>query len=258
MDKKISLVLSSIRPKLWKRFLESLVPNEIGLEVIFVGDRLPEANEMSLELANFSERFPHVTYKNIYSKVKPAQCYEIGFREATGELVHWTCDEAIYTSNALEQQYYFHKSFVTTNLVTGMSCIENGHKTSDFHHIGDNTTPRMMVYGFIDREYLYQLGGYDRRFITGQAENDICMRVLANGGQTAICEEARVTNNHEVDGIHGSESKFRKWHPDSRKFLEDCWFVKPNVMAKKRQIPFEPFEDKDIRTKSQEPCGEWV
>ena len=101
---QVSLVMSSIRPWLWKRLMTSLVENDINIEVIFVGDCLPTED--------YSFIGDNISYEFIYSRVKPAQCYEIGFRAAQGEIVHWTADEAIYSPHALDIQYNFHSTTV--------------------------------------------------------------------------------------------------------------------------------------------------
>ena len=85
MEKEIhvSLVASAVRTTVWQPFWDSLKGNNINYEVIFVGNRAP----------NFPlpENFRH-----IYANVKPAQCYEIGFRAARGEVIAWTADDADY------------------------------------------------------------------------------------------------------------------------------------------------------------------
>jgi len=239
---KITLVASSIRPYLWKAFMEFLKPNTIDYEVIFVGD---VKNPIELPKMRF-----------IQTKVKPAQCYEVGFRAATSELISWTADEAIYHDNALDKMYEFYKSFNSKKLVTGFTIYENNgiclSKTSDTHYLDKPDSPRMMCLGVIDREYFRSLGGYDKYFITGQAENDVCMRVLEDGGKCIICDKAMATINHN----HDDSSKFRKWYKESRQRLNDAWFI-DGVWTSTRVRPFTPFDDENIITISQEPKGEW-
>ena len=59
-----------------------------------------------------------------------------------------------------------------------------------------------------------QLGGYDRRFITGQAENDLIMRVYEAGGKVELCKEAIVYIEHNK--AHNEDTKIRKWYKESR------------------------------------------
>ncbi len=249
---QISLVASSIRPRLWLTMFDSLKDNKLNWELIVVGDVKPD-----YPLAD--------NIKYIYSKVKPAQCYEIGFRQARGELIHWTADEAVYDYekfDSLDTMYKYYKSFNDYKVITAFTVMEdNGDSfsiTSSSHRIGDKTTPRVACFGCISRKFMSELSGYDYRFITGQAENDLCMRALKVGGRIKFCKEALVAVFHpNAHADNQIDSKFRKWYKDSRAFLDKCWFEVPNVVAKKRLIPFEPFENLDILTISQGPKGEW-
>lgn len=245
-----SIVMSSIRPNLWKSVLISLIHNNINIEVIFVGDKILDKN---IILSS------NIKYTHIVSSVKPSQAYEIGFREAKGELIHWSADEAIYEPNSIDKMYEFYKSFDEHKLITGFTVKENNGKTfsitSNGHFIGDSTTPRMACFGVINKIFMKELGGYDRRFITGQGENDLCLRCYKSGGRIEFNPETIVSVYHTK--IDHKLSLFRKWYPQSRKFLEDCWFTAPNVIAKERLIPFEPFKDKNILTECQEPKGSW-
>ena len=245
--KNISLVASSIRPNLWKGFMNSLKGNEIDYEVIFVGDVKPD-----FELPNM---------KYIYSPVKPAQCYEIGFRKAEGELVSWTSDEAMYSIKALDNIYKFHKSQSELKLVSGFTVFENNgtgiSETSSGHRLATPDSPRMMCFGVIDRLYFRSLGGYDKYFITGQAENDVCMRVYFEDGTCKLCLDAIVTVNHTIAHKDDfSDSKFRKWYPQSRDRLNEMWFI-DGVWCPTPCRPFVPFDDDNLLTESQGPKGEW-
>ena len=98
MEIKISLVASANRVEWWKRFYDSCTGNTIPWEVIFVGDKKP--------IHDFPSNFKH-----IYATCKPAQCYQIGFWAAQGELISWTADDADYNypplkcPNSLDKAY---------------------------------------------------------------------------------------------------------------------------------------------------------
>lgn len=239
---KITLVASAIRTQRWMKFYDSLKENRIKYEIVFVGDVRPNF----LLPSNF---------KYIYSPVKPAQCYEIAMRESEGELVHLTSDDAVYAPKALDVIYDYYKSLNTNKLVVGFNCIENGSPTSNGHTIGVKGTPIMYPFPVINRQYLKDLGGYDHRFIVGQGENDLIMRIYEDGGIGRLCKGATIFVEHSQS--HDENTKIRKWYPESRNFLEKCWFINGNV-SNKRLIPFEPFTNENtLRVSSTNPKGEW-
>src|SRR3990167_10199421 len=133
----ISLVASAIKTNLWNDFMKSLESNSIDYEVIFVGDVKPECDIPKL--------------KWIYSKVKPAQCYQIGYNIAQGELISWTADDAIYSNRALDIIYDFHKKQNEDKLITGFTVYENNgstlSKTSDGHRLSTYNSPQMICFG---------------------------------------------------------------------------------------------------------------
>lgn len=278
MDIQISLVASANRVQWWERFYNSLKGNKINWEVIFVGDTPP--------LRPMPENF-----KWIEATVKPAQCYELGFRAAKGELLHWTADDAdyIYENNFdnLDRAYNAYKRVEAQynndrKTVIAMRPIEDGSlKVWDFHHLfgGWHNTPVMAPFALVNREKFHELGGYDRRFVSGQSENDVVMRFYEIGGRCEIVMDAFLyVHHHEVHPRNPKDNRFREWYKTDRQFLEECWIVggygwyekygqwaadeeaQKNVrVAEKRQLPVERFEDTDdICFKTQGPTGRWV
>lgn len=260
MTPKISLVASAIRPQVWKSFFNSLKGNKYPIEVVFVGNVKPD--------------FPLPDFVNyIYSTVKPAQCYEIGFRAAKGELVGWTADDAVYDyqqPNNLDILYDFYKSFNTTNIVVGQRPIEDKRDVYKNHYFfgKQEHTDYMLPFGFMDRKYFHELGGYDKHFICGQSENDFLKRVYEKGGRGEICLNSFVSVDHTGihDWQHTIKKGFRHWYPQDRERLENCWVeqgygyydrTKTGTISKTRLRPVEPFEDKDILTITQGPVGSW-
>ena len=288
---QVSLVASANRPVLrggfqnWVRFLNSLKENTINYEVIFVGDVKPSFNML---------KYPE--FKHIYATVKPAQAYEIGFRHAKGELVHWTADDADYnhpTRNcptALDIAYERWVSMERTygnkkDSVVAMRPIEDGGDVFKFHHFfgGWEETAVMAPFGLVSREKFHELGGYDSRFVSGQSENDVVMRFLEIGGHVDVCMEAFLYVHHRqvhprtLDGSR-EDNKFREWYNTDRLVLENQWVIGGhgfyeklnaegnNALARKtvqisptRLSPVERFEDKDICTITQGKYkGRWA
>jgi hypothetical protein len=286
MDIQVSLVASADRPVVqngfrnWERFVNSLKGNKINYEVVFVGN------------TPCPYMLPH-KFRWIKANVKPAQCYEIGFREAKGELIHWTADDADYVcknpdtgqiqNNNLDRAYNKWKEVEAQygndkKTVIAMRPIEDGGDVWSFHHFfgGWQHTPVMAPFGLIHREWFVKdLGGYDRRFVSGQSENDVVMRAYEAGGRVAICMDAMVYVHHRQ--VHPRDprtrkeaNKFRDWYNTDREILERCWIPAGygaykdrsagdmNVeISKKRLLPVERFEDLHITTQTQGPKGIW-
>ena len=121
-DIKVSIIASSIRTHWWTCFLTSLKSNTVKYEVIFVGSVKP-----TFDIALYPE------LKHIYTTVKPAQAYEIGFRQAQGELIHWSADDAEYDPHALD---YVYDSYTFKNdykLMIALSTFENGRDWTSHH-----------------------------------------------------------------------------------------------------------------------------
>lgn len=292
MEKPIvSLVASANRVEWWPRFLNSLKENTIPYEVVFVGNVRPPQETLN--------QFPELKY--IYTTVKPAQCYEIGFRAAQGELVAWTADDASYNyrgqhgdcPDPLNRAYkYWQKMEEKHNhdkkSVVAFRPIEDGGDVWNFHHFfgGWPHTPIMAPFALINRDYFVNhLGGYDRRFVSGQSENDVIMRVFEDGGRVEVDKDALLYVHHRQvhprDPNTGKEdNKFRKWYNTDRDVLESFWveggrgwYEKLNVMppgpekeaaqravpiASKRLLPLERFDDTDILTVTQGLKGHWL
>jgi hypothetical protein len=226
-DIKISIVAASIRPQLWNHMSESLVSNRIGYEVIMVGPNPGVA----------PPRFRHILID-----VKPAQCYEAGFRNATGELVTWSADDACYTLRALDNAYNFWKSFQDEKTVVAFRTIEDGIDLTEEHRLiyKDRETPRLAPFGLMSRQLLLDLGGYDRRFIGGQSENDLVMRVYESGGKVEVCPNASVRVDHSGGHLPVTMSAVRSSYSRDRELLERLWTDGKGI-RKSRLNPVERF-----------------
>lgn len=286
MSIQISLVASANRVEWWDRFYGSLTKNTINWEVIFVGN-VPPVNPMP---DNF--RWIHAT-------CKPAQCYAIGFWAARGELVGWTADDADYndpslncpnsldiaydTYKKMEAQYGDKKSAVAMN-----PCEDGGFPQLHFHRFfgGWQHTPTMAPFALINTDYFVNtLKGYDRRFVSGQSENDVLMRVFEDGGRLQVDLDAKLYVHHRQvhrrDPATGREKNdFRAWYNTDREVLEQAWVVgghgfyeRYNAMkegpikeeakhsvpiSKTRLLVHEPFENTpDVCTVTQGLKGHW-
>ena len=267
-DIQVSLVASANRFQWWMRFYNSLKGNKLNWEVVFVGDKRPDFT------------LPD-NFKYVHATVKPAQCYQIGFWEAEGELISWTADDADYNHptrncpNSLDIAYEAWKKLEEENgndkkSIIAFRPIEDGGDVYRFHHFfgGWDHTPTMAPFGLLHRDYFVNtLGGYDADFVSGQSENDVVMRVLEDGGRVEICMDAFLYVHHRQvhprtrDGSR-EDNKFRDWYKTDRKVLEDCWipagygnYEKDNKnveISKKRLRPVKRFEKtNDVTTVTQ-------
>lgn len=266
----VSIVASANRVKFWERFYRSLESNKCRWEVIFVGDTAPITTLPS-------------NFRWIEATVKPAQCYEIGFRAAKGETIHWSADDADYRyannhdniDRAWSHYLRFKQQFNDDKTVIAMRPIEDGGDVYDFHHFfgGWHHTPIMAPFALISSRFLNkELGGYDNRFVSGQSENDVIMRVFEAGGRVELCMDCYLYVHHrEVHPQAAGENKFRQFYDVDRKFLEDAWVVggygaykdsssgnKQVSISKTRLLPLQPFiETPDWHFVTQGEKGRW-
>lgn len=263
MKPKISLCAAAARPRFWKRFYDSLAGNKVEVEVIFVGPNRPD-----FELpANFVFA---------QSNVKPCQAYSHAINIARGELIGWTADDVIYNGpiaacpNALDliweaymrakEEYGDNKTILSQVTIEDYGMRWNRQRALNFwrsHHFfnGNMTTPMMAPIGFISKEFFNQLGGYDRSFVCGQSENDICMRAYEVGGRVLGVEDSIVEIKHR-EAHMTDRYNFSKGYGQDRTFLQACW-TENGKMVTKRRIPVQPFDQATILGSNQGPSGRW-
>lgn len=244
----ISLIASSIRPNLWSAFCGSLVGNHTPYEILFIGD-------IKTKDLNLPQNVVVVP-----TRVKPSQCYEIGFRHATGDLIHWTADDAEYEPKALDKMVEVWNQVRNPKAILAFQTIEDKKDCTEWHHLigGRKDTPVMAPFGIMSKEFMKELGGYDRRFLAGQSENDLVMRALVAGGKV-IQTPIKVYVEHNAKH-GGGKSIFRAGpngcYPHDRKILEDSWLIGSNV-SPVRLDPFEPFFDEGLQETTQSYKGKW-
>jgi hypothetical protein len=241
-DIQFSICASALRPKQWEATYNSLKQNDLKWELIYVGPNPP--------LVQLPDNFKYIS-----SKTKPSQCYQIAFNEAKGELINWTADDSIYPPNALDKVYEFFKMFNNRKLVVAFRTVEDGRDITEFHRLRgkDPNAPRMAPFGVMNREFFNELGGYDRRFICGQSENDVVMRAYEAGGQLEIAPVPVIVNHKEAHHDTVFRSGFYK---EDRKVLENSWIL-DGIIQQKRLDAFEPFSKENILTETQSQRGIW-
>lgn len=231
----ISLCASAIRVNDWLSFYKSTQENNCKVEVVFVGDVIPDFD------------LP-VNFRFIYAPVKPVQCWEASLREGSGRYVSLTADDAEYTPGSLDKMVKFMDSRFNNKVVGAFQTIENGHLiTSDHKYKGKLMAPFFVF----NRWYYDYIGGADKRFIGGMFENDIIMRVHEDGGKVEICEDAYVSVDHLKK--HNGTSPQNEFHFQySFPLFESLW-----VDANKRKDALQPFNKKDLTRITQGEKGNW-
>lgn len=266
----ISLFMSAARPKFWKRMYKSLMGNKCSWEIVAIGP-----NEPDFELP--------INFRYYKCNFKPTQCYAAAAYFSTGELIGWTADDAVYDNKSLDCIWNKYTNYIETfkcesKKIFIQKTIENGKDVTEEHYLFRHCkdTPRMAPMAFMNREWFNRIGGYDRNFVSGQAENDIVMRAFQDGGEIYKYAYSKAYLNHEeVHGgfinkvkYHLGKNSFRTGYENDRRYLEECWIkegfgtydektLKHGIVSPTRLLSHQPFNYENILTVAQGPQGRW-
>jgi len=234
---KVSMFGSSIRPHLYEAMFKSLEGTSVEFEIVFGGPCTKEEIEPFLEKYKF--------FKYIYTKnVKPSQIYEITRRNCIGETVIWIADDCEFPNDVVGKVYHFYKANCTRKDVVCIQTRENYGSwqvcdiTQHKFFAASAKAPKMAPIGMMNREYFQELGGIDRRYICGQWDNELMMRVYCDGGKLYHFSEATIDldhlNKHDKRwGISG-ERPFGQGYKHDRDILEGSW-------GRRGQMKYEEF-----------------
>jgi hypothetical protein len=239
----ISLFGSSYRPENWMNLYRSIGENDVRFEIIFVGP-----NEPDFELQ------PNIKF--IKSFVKPSQCFEIAARNTAADLIMNMPDDVEFkTERPLDRLYCIYKSHNNEKLIVSCRYKLDGEDFSDeCHHffVGDRSSPILSLSGLLSKRLYREVGGVDRNFLTVMADNDITMRVHANGGEVILSDV--YLEEYKRKG-RGSQLCEEYWNHE-RGLLLDLWVVDGKLQSE-RVRSVEPFSDSKIVEVSQGPRGRW-
>lgn len=274
---KVSLFASAVRPKLWDSFFNSLENTSVRYEVIFAGN-VPAMKDYNY----FSGRnFRYIKTKNI----KPAQCYEVARIYCKGETVIWVADDCEFPDDVVGKAYNYWKSKQNEKLILSIQTRESGYNLPVGQLFDMNMhrffgyrvqTPLMAPLGLMSREFLNYLGGIDRRYTSGQYENDIVMRAYNEGATVEVFgdKDCFIDIDHLGKSLAIGESKtqadflnrpFAKGYDHDRKVLEGSWvdpqrygYLRKDEQGRFiRNDEFEPFLVHGLLEASQGPKGIW-
>lgn len=258
----VSIFASAVRPKLWKSCFDSFEGTSCDFEIVFSGFNTEE------EIEPFKE-YPFFKYIHT-GRIKPAQNYQVSLNHCTKETVVWFCDDAECPNDVIGKAYNYWKSQNNEKLILSIQTKESGYNlpegklfNMDNHRFFGykKDSPLMAPLGMMSRLYLEKLGGIDRRYICGQYENSTVMQAYADGGKVEIFgdKDCYIDIDHLGKSYLIGESKtqneflkrpFAKGYASDRKVLENSW-ARGDLAVMIRRDKFEPFEDKDLYTKSQ-------
>lgn len=274
---KVSIIASSVRHWIWCEFMESLKENNIVPQVSFAG------NLDHYQTRYYVNKYPNLQY--VHTPTKPAQCYQIAFLYADFDsLILWAADDCEFEPGLIDKVVKFYQDLNNPKAIVSIRTNENNkdyganiHRLLEFNV----NTPLMAPLALVSQRYIAEMGGFDRRFVSGQWENDFCMRAYANGG-TVVAYDPGPTITIDHNKKHGNSTKFWSGYRGDRKILEDIWvkggyknpspYVKVTFadgteipvfkildnreVLKNPQLPFEPYDDdKNILLENQGPCG---
>lgn len=245
MKPLVSICSSACRVKDWKAFADSLKTTGVPYEIVFVGPYEP------------IEAMPD-NFRFIKTEVKPCQCYHISYLKAKGDIIVSTADDVEYQPGAINRIFEFMMQRNNKMLMGGFRQIEDGRDSTLGHIMRNQSGGKQLMSPFpvFFRETYFSLGGYDRRFITGQMENDFTIRLLSQGGKVEICMDAVIHVKHEEK--HKNASAFRALYEQDRAVFESIWFDDNRDFMKAPRSELQPFENtEDLLVKSQGTRGEW-
>ena len=254
------------------------IKTNLDMEIIFVGpvnifaknnNPTPPMNELG---------GPPIPYKFITTPVKPVQCQQIGAIKSTGETMGLIPDDCKFSPYAWDKLYTIYKESNDYKTIATMSWFEfhKSHKkwseqkrslvwnTFDLSAKPDaslwRNTTRTTIFNIpipgsciISRQFFFELGGYDRGFITRNAVREIYLRAGINGATVKYCDDARVFEGQMYNIIYS---------PGKRNYIEDNirygqkWKLKDGKLIRTGDDLL--FECNDtILTYSQGPKGDW-
>ena len=262
---KISVFAASIRPHLWKELFDSLKTNDLPFEVVFAGNLPSEAVQAHSPTFEKADQFFHYIPTG---NIKPAQVAEIARMHCEGELLHWTADDAVYSPHLLDFAWEFWSKMNGYKIILSCQTIEDGNflplERHRFFWKAQNT-PQMAPLGFMSSILWDELGGIDRRYVSGQWDNDLVMRALNEDGEVVqFVDKGEISLDHRRKH-GGNQGTFRSGYPVDRTVLEGAWapmgiaFDISKPPFKRYDAGFEPFDRTapDFTTKSQSNKGQW-
>lgn len=239
----ISIFASAHRPRNWMNLYDSIGENDVSFELVFVGPNRPQ-----YPLPN--------NFRFIESNVKPAQCFEIAYRNSVADLIMPIADDCEFmTQRPLDRLYKCYQASNTSKtMVSCRYCLDGVKQPLDYHryNTADANSPLMPLAPLMTKKDIQHIGGIDKNFIAVFWDLDVIMRFLAIGGEVVFSD---VFLNEDKGRSEGSVLCSEFWQHD-RRLLESLWTCDGKILQE-RSKPVESYSEYRILTHSQGPRGRW-
>jgi hypothetical protein len=247
MKYDLSYCASAIKVQNWDMIYDNIINQNKGrIQIVFVGPRAPDHE--------IGEHF-----KFIQTNVKPAQCYEIAFRNSDADLIFIDGnDDTIVRGNhpidRLIDEYYAKNDPMQSFSAVFTPSVHPPMPSANVMFYGEPNTP-LAGFCVLHHSMIKQLGGLDKKFVAICSCLDLMMRFYAIGGSLTILHD--VLFNADLPDLSHGTALYGEFVNTDRAFFNSLWHDNERWTLN-RQAPFEPFEDDNILTVSQGNKGRWM
>lgn len=257
IKRKISIISSAIRTDLWPQFIDSFKKNKCEYEIIFVGPIKPNFN-----LPNFC--------KYIKANVKPPQCWEIGLRNASNELILIMADDTFFVNNlALDNLLEIWERHNKNNklIISNKYSIENDLFDEDafkiritntekpiFAKLKNGSDIKIPFQPLFHKNLIKEIGGLDNRFVITCWEIDIFLN--------AIIRNYRIIDSNEIidEKRFGTttSTNLGDYSTKDFKMLFELWFDDQGYILSQRSENIKYYDQQKIFSITQGNKGKWI
>ena len=238
MNKPVfSIVAPAIKKQFYDGFYESISKGNITpFEIIFVGDNEP------------IKIMPDNLYY-IYTKVKPAQCFEIAARQAQGEYLIPIADDILFSEEFLNNMHSNILKYDRNKYFIGCKYSRNDRLLEEIQYYDpfDHTSERIAMAPALRSDIWKKLGGMDKRFVYAWADIDMQFRFKEYGLELILSDI--IVN--EFDTPNKKKRLFKHTGEQGKELIDKFWQDKNGSISNKRFSEVETFDDKDILKISQ-------
>ena len=238
----ISIFGSSARPQLWHRLLKSLENEPIPFEIVYAGPALINSDSIGI--------------KYYHSYFKPVQCMQYSAIKAKGEYLLHVVDDLIFKGDMpltnLLNQYNSFKSSITNEVILSTKLMREGVAFDDknYYLFPNDYDSFIPISIFLKKSHFFNLGGYDKSFITCMADADLIYR-----SKNLYETKFYFSNTYvEEDKSATKVTLFDIYGKRDLELLISFWFDNKKFVNNLRP-KFKPFQR--IFLKRNEPNGIW-
>jgi len=243
----VSIVSSAYRPRNWMALYKSIGKNTtVDFEIIFVGPNAPD-----YELPR--------NFRFIKSMVKPCQCKVIAHRNAIGDFVMLMGDDTILRGKSpLDTLYKLFNDQDNEKMIVSCRYMLNGKLQPKHTHKWDKSlvetgAPYFPSSGIMKRKIYNEMGGTDKNFIGIMCDLELSMRIFNAGGGIIFSD---IIIDEDRDDASEGGSLCVEFYEHDMGYLKSLWIKDKKILSKRAKV-FEPYQEKDLYTKSQGPRGRW-